>query len=169
MFRFGGDFCRSGVVAVAGLTRIKVVIKPLNDLIMHFSTFRAKERPPVDLYSFFTILEAKGSRHYFCIMVNTRFNDVRPVAPVNALVDESTARGRGLGRGKERAKGRGRGRVEPAGNKAPDENAPMNENPHVHHEEIDENIDVDVEDLGQEGEVQVETTCVPPFEPVLAQ
>uniref|UniRef100_M1DQT1 Uncharacterized protein n=1 Tax=Solanum tuberosum TaxID=4113 RepID=M1DQT1_SOLTU len=46
------------MTVVAGSTRIKVV-KPLNDLIMHYSTFRAKERTPDDSYSFFTIIEAK--------------------------------------------------------------------------------------------------------------
>ena len=61
-YRFGTGFCRySGVTAVvAGSTRLKVVNKPLNDLIWHFSTFTAKERPPCDSYSFFTIREAKG-------------------------------------------------------------------------------------------------------------
>uniref|UniRef100_M1DQC1 Uncharacterized protein n=1 Tax=Solanum tuberosum TaxID=4113 RepID=M1DQC1_SOLTU len=44
---------------VAGQMRLNVVNKPLNDLIWHFSTFRAKERPTGDFYSFFTILEAK--------------------------------------------------------------------------------------------------------------
>uniref|UniRef100_M1CNY4 'chromo' domain containing protein n=1 Tax=Solanum tuberosum TaxID=4113 RepID=M1CNY4_SOLTU len=102
-------------------------------------------------------------------MVNSRFNGVRLVALVNAPIEEYTARGRGRGRGRERAKGRGHGRVEPAGNGAPVENAPMNENPHAHHEEIEENVDVDVEDLGQKREVQAETTCDPPLDPVLAQ
>uniref|UniRef100_M1DLJ5 'chromo' domain containing protein n=1 Tax=Solanum tuberosum TaxID=4113 RepID=M1DLJ5_SOLTU len=106
---------------------------------------------------------------YHVLMVNTRFNGVRLVAPVNGPIEESAARGRGRGRGRGRARTRGRGRVEPAGNGAPVENAPMNENPHAHHEEIEENVDVDIEDLGQEGEVQAETTCVPPLDPVLSQ
>ena len=42
----------------------------------------------------------------------------------------------------------------------------MNENPHAHHEEIEKE---NVEDVGQEGEVQAETTCVPPLDPVLSQ
>uniref|UniRef100_M1DFB0 Uncharacterized protein n=1 Tax=Solanum tuberosum TaxID=4113 RepID=M1DFB0_SOLTU len=37
--------CGGVVVVVAGSMQIKVVNKPLNDLIMHFSTFREKERP----------------------------------------------------------------------------------------------------------------------------
>uniref|UniRef100_M1DTU6 Uncharacterized protein n=1 Tax=Solanum tuberosum TaxID=4113 RepID=M1DTU6_SOLTU len=62
--RFGAGFYRSGrcsgvVAVVAGSTRIKVVNKPLNDLIMHFSIFRAKEQTLGDSYSFFTIIEAK--------------------------------------------------------------------------------------------------------------
>uniref|UniRef100_M0ZPW9 Uncharacterized protein n=1 Tax=Solanum tuberosum TaxID=4113 RepID=M0ZPW9_SOLTU len=93
--RFGVGFCLIGGTVVAGPTRIKVFNKPLNDLIMHFSTFRAKERPPSDSYSFFTILDAKGSRLFFRIMVNTRFNGVRLVAPINAPIEESAARGRG--------------------------------------------------------------------------
>ncbi|XP_049391919.1 uncharacterized protein LOC125856420 [Solanum stenotomum] len=75
-------------------------------------------------------------------MVNTRFNAIRPVAPVNAPAEESAPRGRGPGRG------RGHGRVAPAGNGAPFENAPMNENPSTHDEEIVENV----EDMGQEEE-----------------
>uniref|UniRef100_M1DQS6 'chromo' domain containing protein n=1 Tax=Solanum tuberosum TaxID=4113 RepID=M1DQS6_SOLTU len=50
---------------------------------------------------------------YHVTMVNTRFNDVRPVAPVNAPVKESAVRGRVQGMGRRRARGRGRGRVAP--------------------------------------------------------
>uniref|UniRef100_M1DWQ4 Uncharacterized protein n=1 Tax=Solanum tuberosum TaxID=4113 RepID=M1DWQ4_SOLTU len=46
--------------AMAGSTRLKVVNKPLKDLIIHFSTFIAKEQTSGDSYSFFVILEAKG-------------------------------------------------------------------------------------------------------------
>uniref|UniRef100_M1DVW8 'chromo' domain containing protein n=1 Tax=Solanum tuberosum TaxID=4113 RepID=M1DVW8_SOLTU len=92
---------------------------------------------------------------YHVLMVNTRFNGVRPVSPVNAPAEKSAARGRGRGRGRGRAKGRGLGRVAPAGSEAPIENAPMNENPHAHHEEMNENIDVEnVEDVGQEEETK---------------
>uniref|UniRef100_M1DRL5 'chromo' domain containing protein n=1 Tax=Solanum tuberosum TaxID=4113 RepID=M1DRL5_SOLTU len=49
-------------------------------------------------------------------MVNTRYNGVRPVAPVNAPAEESAARGRGRGRGRGRARSRGRRRVAPARN-----------------------------------------------------
>uniref|UniRef100_M1DKB9 'chromo' domain containing protein n=1 Tax=Solanum tuberosum TaxID=4113 RepID=M1DKB9_SOLTU len=73
----------------------------------------------------------------------TRYNGVKPVASVNAPAEESAARGRGRGMGRGRARGRGRGRVAPDGNGAPVENAPVNENPHVHHEDIEEeNVDV---------------------------
>ncbi|KAK4736785.1 hypothetical protein R3W88_000482 [Solanum pinnatisectum] len=101
-------------------------------------------------------------------MVNTRFNGVRPVAPINAPTEESVTRGHGRGRGRGRARGRGRRRVAPAGNGAPVENVPLNENPHAHHEEIKEE-NVDVEDVGQKEEVQAETTDVPPIDPVLAR
>ncbi|KAH0658132.1 hypothetical protein KY289_026880 [Solanum tuberosum] len=58
----------------------------------------------------------------FKLMVKTRFNGVRPISPVNALAEESAARGRGRGR------------------------------------EIEEDIKVEnVEEVGQEEEVQVET------------
>uniref|UniRef100_M1DGL9 'chromo' domain containing protein n=1 Tax=Solanum tuberosum TaxID=4113 RepID=M1DGL9_SOLTU len=104
-----------------------------------------------------------------------RFNDVRPVAPVNAPTEEFVVRGRGRGMGRERAMGRGHGRVAPAGNGAPIENAPVNENPLTsappkeHHEEIEEeNVDVgNVENMGQEKEVQAETINVSPIDPVL--
>uniref|UniRef100_M1DMS5 'chromo' domain containing protein n=1 Tax=Solanum tuberosum TaxID=4113 RepID=M1DMS5_SOLTU len=66
-------------------------------------------------------------------MVNTRFNGIRHVAPVNAPVEESATRG-------------------------------------LDREIEEENVDVeDVEDMGQEEEVQVGTTCVPSLDPVLAQ
>uniref|UniRef100_M1D9H5 'chromo' domain containing protein n=1 Tax=Solanum tuberosum TaxID=4113 RepID=M1D9H5_SOLTU len=65
---------------------------------------------------------------YHVLMVNTRYNGIRPVAPVNA----------------------------PA--------------PHVHHEEIEVDVDVEnVEEVGQEEEVQAETTCIPPMNLMLAQ
>uniref|UniRef100_M1DB23 Uncharacterized protein n=1 Tax=Solanum tuberosum TaxID=4113 RepID=M1DB23_SOLTU len=76
--------------AVAGSMRLKVVNKPLNDFIMHFLTFRAKERTQATPTLFSPFLRLK--------MVNSRFNDVRPVAPVNALAEKSAARGRGRGR-----------------------------------------------------------------------
>ncbi|KAK4706576.1 hypothetical protein R3W88_033865 [Solanum pinnatisectum] len=69
-----------------------------------------------------------------------QINSVRPVSPVNAPAEESAARGHD------------RGRVE---------------------EELGveaENVDVEnVEEVGQEEEVQAETTGVPPIDPVLAQ
>uniref|UniRef100_M1DDP9 'chromo' domain containing protein n=1 Tax=Solanum tuberosum TaxID=4113 RepID=M1DDP9_SOLTU len=100
-------------------------------------------------------------------MVNTRYNGFRPVAPANAPAEDSTTRCRGRGRGRGRARVRGHGRVALVGNGAPVENAHVNENPHVHYEEIKEaNVDVEnVEDVGQEEEVQAETTEVPPHRP----
>uniref|UniRef100_M1DYW3 Tomato spotted wilt virus resistance protein n=1 Tax=Solanum tuberosum TaxID=4113 RepID=M1DYW3_SOLTU len=84
--------------------------------------------------------------HHF-EMVNTRYNGVRPVAHVNAPAEESAAKGRG----RERARGRGRGRVAPAVNEVLIDNVPMNENPHAHNEEIDEDIEVgEVEENGQD-------------------
>uniref|UniRef100_M1DU41 Uncharacterized protein n=1 Tax=Solanum tuberosum TaxID=4113 RepID=M1DU41_SOLTU len=51
--------------AEAGQMRLNVINKPLNDLIWHFLTFRAKERTPGDFYLFFTILEAKDQKYRF--------------------------------------------------------------------------------------------------------
>ena len=59
-------------------------------------------------------------------MVNTTYNGVRPVAPVNAPAEESAARGHGRGRGRGRSRGRGHGRVAPARDKVPVENVPEN-------------------------------------------
>ncbi|XP_049372615.1 uncharacterized protein LOC125837564 [Solanum verrucosum] len=73
-------------------------------------------------------------------MVNTCFNGVRPVAPVNEPAEESATKGRGQGRDRERAR------------------------------EIQENIEVEnEEDIGQEEVVQAETTGIPHLDPVLAQ
>uniref|UniRef100_M1DBS8 'chromo' domain containing protein n=1 Tax=Solanum tuberosum TaxID=4113 RepID=M1DBS8_SOLTU len=103
-------------------------------------------------------------------MVNTMFNDVRPVAPVNAPAKQSATRGHGRGMGRERVRGRGRERVTPTRDGAPVKNAPRNEAPLVHHEEVEENVEVENEkNVGQEEEVQTETTCIPPLDPVLAQ
>uniref|UniRef100_M1DWC7 Uncharacterized protein n=1 Tax=Solanum tuberosum TaxID=4113 RepID=M1DWC7_SOLTU len=78
-------------------------------------------------------------------MVNTRFNGVRPVAPINAPIEESASRGRGCGKCRGRARDRGRVKVE-------------------------ENVEVvDEENVGQEEEVHAETTGIPPLDPVLAQ
>uniref|UniRef100_M1DR00 'chromo' domain containing protein n=1 Tax=Solanum tuberosum TaxID=4113 RepID=M1DR00_SOLTU len=69
---------------------------------------------------------------------------------------------------------RGRGRVAPTANGDPVENVLMNENPHAHahHEEIKENVDVEnienVEDVGQEEEVQAETIAQAPARPSIA-
>uniref|UniRef100_M1DVP2 Uncharacterized protein n=1 Tax=Solanum tuberosum TaxID=4113 RepID=M1DVP2_SOLTU len=103
-------------------------------------------------------------------MVNTTFNGVRPVAPVNAPAKKSIVRGRDRGIGRGIARGKGRGRVTPTRDGAPVENSPRNENPHAHHEDIYENVEVEnEEDVGQEEEVQAETTSIPLLDPVLAQ
>uniref|UniRef100_M1DZI0 Uncharacterized protein n=1 Tax=Solanum tuberosum TaxID=4113 RepID=M1DZI0_SOLTU len=82
-------------------------------------------------------------------MVNTRFNGVRPVALFNEPAEESTTGGRGRGKGRGRAMGRGRGRVAPARNGSPIENSPRKEVPSGHHEEIEENVEVENdEDVG---------------------
>ncbi|WMV29012.1 hypothetical protein MTR67_022397 [Solanum verrucosum] len=95
-------------------------------------------------------------------MVRTRFNGIRPVAPVNAPAEESAARGRNQGRDRERVRGRGRGRVMPTRDGAPVKDAPRNEAPLVHHEEVEKNIEVKHDEVvGQEEEVQAYTTDVP--------
>uniref|UniRef100_M1DWI5 Uncharacterized protein n=1 Tax=Solanum tuberosum TaxID=4113 RepID=M1DWI5_SOLTU len=49
-------------------------------------------------------------------------------------------------------------------------NAPKNEVPCVHYEEVEKNVEVkNEEDVGQDKEVQSETTCIPPLDLVLAQ
>uniref|UniRef100_M1DEL7 'chromo' domain containing protein n=1 Tax=Solanum tuberosum TaxID=4113 RepID=M1DEL7_SOLTU len=97
-------------------------------------------------------------------MVNTGCNNVRPVAPVNAPVEEFATRGRGQGRGRSRE------RVSSTKEGVPVENAPRNEAPTMHHEEIEENINVEnVEEVLQEKEVQAETICIPLIDQVLAQ
>uniref|UniRef100_M1DPB4 'chromo' domain containing protein n=1 Tax=Solanum tuberosum TaxID=4113 RepID=M1DPB4_SOLTU len=73
-------------------------------------------------------------------MVNTGYSGVRRVAPVNAPTEESAVRGH------DRDRSRGRAR------------------------DINENVDVEnIEDVGQEEEVQAETTDVPSIDPVLAR
>uniref|UniRef100_M1DU98 'chromo' domain containing protein n=1 Tax=Solanum tuberosum TaxID=4113 RepID=M1DU98_SOLTU len=97
----------------------------------------ATDRPRLGLRR--SVIVTSNSR-----MVNTRFNGVSSVAPINAPVEESAVRGR--------SRGRGRGKLG------------------VEHEEIEENVDVEnVKEIGQEEEVQAGTTCVPPLDPVLAQ
>uniref|UniRef100_M1DKE7 'chromo' domain containing protein n=1 Tax=Solanum tuberosum TaxID=4113 RepID=M1DKE7_SOLTU len=103
-------------------------------------------------------------------MVNTRFTNVRPVGPVNALVEEYPARVHGRGRGRGKAKGRVRGRATHTRDGAPVGDAPRNKVPSAHHEEVKENIEAENDNVvGQEKEVQTETTCIPPLVPVLAQ
>uniref|UniRef100_M1DXP5 Uncharacterized protein n=1 Tax=Solanum tuberosum TaxID=4113 RepID=M1DXP5_SOLTU len=98
-------------------------------------------------------------------MVNTRFNGVRPVAPVNELVEEFATRSRGRGRGRGIARGKCRGRVSPARVGAPIENTPINEDPPGHHEEIEGNVEVENnEDVGQEEEGLVGPRVIPATE-----
>ncbi|WMV36725.1 hypothetical protein MTR67_030110 [Solanum verrucosum] len=85
-------------------------------------------------------------------MINTRFNDIRPVVAVNVSGEESAVRGRDRGRGRRRARGRSRERVATSKDGVPVENAPRIENPHAHNKEIEENV-------GQDEEVQAETTA----------
>ncbi|KAH0665419.1 hypothetical protein KY285_026625 [Solanum tuberosum] len=103
-------------------------------------------------------------------MVNTRFNNVRLIAPVNAPAEESAARGRDQGRGRGRPRSRGRERVASTRDGVPVGDAPRNEAPPAHHEEVQENVEVEEEEnVGQEEEVKAETTCIPPIPLVLTQ
>ncbi|KAH0746513.1 hypothetical protein KY290_008221 [Solanum tuberosum] len=103
-------------------------------------------------------------------MVNTRFNIVRSVAPVNKPVEESAIRGRGRGRGRGRARVRGRGRVASTRDGAPVENAPRDEVPPTHYEEVEEIVEIEDEgDVGQEEDAPARNTGVPPLDPVLSQ
>uniref|UniRef100_M1DQQ2 Uncharacterized protein n=1 Tax=Solanum tuberosum TaxID=4113 RepID=M1DQQ2_SOLTU len=87
-------------------------------------------------------------------MVNTRFNGVRPVVPVNALAEESTVRGHSRCRGRGRARGKDRGRVAPTRDGVSVENDHRNEAPPTHYEGVEENIEVENEEnVGQEEEV----------------
>ena len=47
-------------------------------------------------------------------MINTKYNGVRLVAPINALAEEPEARGHVQGRGKGRSRGRDHGSMAPA-------------------------------------------------------
>uniref|UniRef100_M1DAK3 Uncharacterized protein n=1 Tax=Solanum tuberosum TaxID=4113 RepID=M1DAK3_SOLTU len=97
---------------------------------------------------------------------------IPPLDPVLAQTIMSFLKGllRNLQQEVGRCRGRGRGRVAPTRDGAPVENAPRNEAPPAHHEEVDENVEVENEEnVGQEEEVQAETICIPPLDPVLAQ
>lgn len=60
--------------------------------------------------------------------------------------------------------------MKPTRNGVPVGDAPCNEALPVHHEEVEEKIEVgDVKIVGPEEEVQVETTCIPPIDLLLAQ
>lgn len=89
-------------------------------------------------------------------MVNTGYNGISSVTPINASYEESIARGRFRGWGRGRYRGRGHGRVTPIGDGSPVDTAPMNENPPAHHEVIEDNVYFDdvenVEEIGQDRE-----------------
>uniref|UniRef100_M1DPB9 'chromo' domain containing protein n=1 Tax=Solanum tuberosum TaxID=4113 RepID=M1DPB9_SOLTU len=97
-------------------------------------------------------------------MVNTRFNGVRPAAPVYESAEESAAKGRG------RARGKGRRRVAPAKGGASTENVPREEALPAPQEEVKENVEIeDEENVGQEKDAPARNTGVPPLDLVLAQ
>uniref|UniRef100_M1DF98 'chromo' domain containing protein n=1 Tax=Solanum tuberosum TaxID=4113 RepID=M1DF98_SOLTU len=82
--------------------------------------------------------------------LSSRFNGVRPIAPVNAPAKESVARGCGRDRGRGRARGRVRERAAPTRDGASVGDAPRNKAHHAHHDVIEENIEVeDKENVGQ--------------------
>lgn len=76
-------------------------------------------------------------------MVNTRYNDVRPVAHANDLVEEITTRGHGKGKGSGRALDRGCGGVAPFVNKVPNDHISVNENPPPYEEVIEKDNDIE--------------------------
>uniref|UniRef100_M1DZK8 'chromo' domain containing protein n=1 Tax=Solanum tuberosum TaxID=4113 RepID=M1DZK8_SOLTU len=103
-------------------------------------------------------------------MVNTSFNGIRPVAPVNDPAEEFATRGHGRGRGRGRAKGRGGGRVAPARDGAPAENVPREEAPPASQELVEDNVEIEDEgDVGQEENAPARNTDVPHLDPMLAQ
>uniref|UniRef100_M1E0P1 Uncharacterized protein n=1 Tax=Solanum tuberosum TaxID=4113 RepID=M1E0P1_SOLTU len=110
----------------------------------HSPQLRNEPQATLDSFSPFLRLKTKNKRNesgkgrikflrfqaYF-EMINTRYNGVRPMAPVNAPAEESAVRGRGRGRGRGRARGRGRGSVALARDEILVGNAPQNEAPPV--------------------------------------
>ena len=79
-----------------------------------------------------------------------------PVAPIRARAKVS--------------KNRGRGKVQPTKDVALVDNAPRNEAPPLHHDKIEEDVNVQNEgDVEQDEEVHAETTCFHPLDTVLAQ
>lgn len=103
-------------------------------------------------------------------MVNTKFNYVRNAAPISALVEEPTVRGRRRGTGRERSRYRGHGRLEVIIDEVQIENVLVNDNPPGQHEEMEENKEFeDVEDIGEEGGVPTGNASVPLFDELLDQ
>ena len=68
-------------------------------------------------------------------MVKTRFDDVTPMALINALAEKSAARGcsRGIGRGRSRV--RGRGKLTPTRHMVLVKSALQNKESPIHHNE----------------------------------
>ncbi|TMW97272.1 hypothetical protein EJD97_005883 [Solanum chilense] len=73
-------------------------------------------------------------------MVNTRYNDIKIVAPANAPIEGLAARDRGRGRSRGRVRERGHGRVAPAMEEVFIPNVPINGNPSVEKVEF-ENVE----------------------------
>ncbi|KAK6773863.1 hypothetical protein RDI58_029102 [Solanum bulbocastanum] len=103
-------------------------------------------------------------------MVNTRYNGVRPVAPINEPVEESATSGHKRGSGRGRESGRGRGRLRPTRGGAPVENVPRKEAPPAPQEEVEENVEIeDEEDVRQEKGASAGNTDITPLDTMLAK
>ena len=76
-------------------------------------------------------------------MFNTKYNDVRTVAPVNTPAKECAEIGRGQSRAIGRVRGRGRDRVTLARDRLSFKIFPQNKSPLVHHEDLEKNVEVE--------------------------
>ena len=107
---------------------------------------------------------------FFHSCINTRYYDVRPIAPSNAPVEEPALRGRSQGRGRVRVRGRGYEKVALIVNEVPNDHVLGNEIPPAHEEVIEEDEDVhNVEEVEQEKGGQAEPIGITPIIPVLVQ
>lgn len=95
---------------------------------------------------------------YYPQMVNTRYNDIKTVAPANAPVEGLAARDRGRGRSRGRIRERGHGRVAPAMEEVLIPNVPINGNPPVEKVEFE-----NVEEVKNEKGLQVHRAEIPPI------
>lgn len=87
-------------------------------------------------------------------MVNTRFNNVGHVAPVNVPAEDSIGKGHHQGKGRGIARGRGRGRVKPTRDRSFVVKAPRNEISAAHLDEMEENVEVEEDEIvGHQEEV----------------